>query len=325
MIVKDEAESLARCVSSVRDYVDEIVIVDTGSKDRTKDVARTFTDKIYDFPWNGSFADARNFSTSKARKDWVLVLDADELMMQADLESLVGMLGSTSYDAFFLIQRNYTNDSTKPGWTSLGDGDVQHFGCRGYIPNPVIRLFRNNRKIRFEGAIHEVVDESVRASQRKLLDIPIHHHWEDKDVFRKQMQYLAIAERELGKHPTGRLHAIAAAIHYNFKKDYKEALRHFQAAADKGYKKNTMLENAAECYLQLGEYSRAYALYRKLAQSGYKSMAVCSNLANLMVRRGEYEPALELLNSALAETSDPDVVEKLKGFINTTKQLIGKH
>ena len=65
MIVRQEEKALARCLEGIADAVEEIVIVDMGSTDRTKEIARQFTDKIYDFPWMDDFAAARNFAFSK--------------------------------------------------------------------------------------------------------------------------------------------------------------------------------------------------------------------------------------------------------------------
>ena len=78
MIVKDEEQHLENCLNSIKELADEIIIVDTGSKDKTKEIAGKFTNKVYDFKWNDDFSEARNFSLSKATKDWILVLDADE-------------------------------------------------------------------------------------------------------------------------------------------------------------------------------------------------------------------------------------------------------
>ena len=72
MIVKDEEFTLGRCLDTVKDLVDEIIIVDTGSVDKTKEIARTYTDKIYDFTWIDDFAAARNFSFEKASMDYLL-------------------------------------------------------------------------------------------------------------------------------------------------------------------------------------------------------------------------------------------------------------
>ena len=80
MIVKDEEAVLDKCLKSVHDLVDEIIIVDTGSTDKTKEIAKKYTDKIYDFKWVDDFAKARNYSFSKATKDYIFWLDADDYM-----------------------------------------------------------------------------------------------------------------------------------------------------------------------------------------------------------------------------------------------------
>lgn len=82
MIVRNEEEVLGRCLASVRDFVDEIVIVDTGSQDKTKEIASKFTSNIYDFCWEDDFAAARNFSFSQAREEYLLWLDADDVIEQ---------------------------------------------------------------------------------------------------------------------------------------------------------------------------------------------------------------------------------------------------
>ena len=79
MIVKTEELVLGRCLDSVKKLVDEIVIVDTGSTDNTKNIAKEYTDKIYDFIWNDDFSAARNYSFSKGTKDFILWLDADDI------------------------------------------------------------------------------------------------------------------------------------------------------------------------------------------------------------------------------------------------------
>ena len=86
MIVKNEENTLARCLDSVRDIVDEIIIVDTGSMDRTKEIASHYTDKVYDFEWIDDFAAARNYSFSKATMDFILWLDADDVFLKEDGE-----------------------------------------------------------------------------------------------------------------------------------------------------------------------------------------------------------------------------------------------
>jgi hypothetical protein len=84
MIVKDEEDVLAQCLTSVKGVADEIVIVDTGSADRTKEIAAKFTNKVYDFDWIDDFSAARNFSFSLATADYILWLDADDVLLPED-------------------------------------------------------------------------------------------------------------------------------------------------------------------------------------------------------------------------------------------------
>ncbi len=91
MIVKNEEDVLNRCLTSIRDAVEEIIIVDTGSQDKTKAIAREFTDKVYDFKWIDDFSAARNYSMSKATKDFIMWLDADDIISEAELVKLIGL------------------------------------------------------------------------------------------------------------------------------------------------------------------------------------------------------------------------------------------
>ena len=86
MIVKNEERVLARCLDSFRNVVDEIVIVDTGSTDATKEIAAKYTDRIYDFEWVDDFSAARNFAFSKATKDYIYSADADEMIDEENIE-----------------------------------------------------------------------------------------------------------------------------------------------------------------------------------------------------------------------------------------------
>ncbi len=88
MIVKNEEDILARCLESIQDIVDEIIIVDTGSNDKTKEIAESFNSKIYDFQWIDDFSAARNFSFSKATMEYILWLDADDVILETDRKKL---------------------------------------------------------------------------------------------------------------------------------------------------------------------------------------------------------------------------------------------
>lgn len=88
MIVKDEEDVIARCLDCVKDIMDEIIIVDTGSTDRTKEIVSKYTDQVYDFKWIDDFSAARNYAFSKATKDYIMWLDADDVMLEVDQKQL---------------------------------------------------------------------------------------------------------------------------------------------------------------------------------------------------------------------------------------------
>ena len=139
MIVKDEQEMLPGCLDAVKDVVDEMIVVDTGSTDDTVQIAERFGATVVRFPWNGSFADARNVSIDHATCDWVMYLDADEHLMPEDAPALRELIGRTWREAFYLVETNYT------GGDDSGAAVTHH----------ALRLWRRRPQYRFEGRIHE--------------------------------------------------------------------------------------------------------------------------------------------------------------------------
>ena len=109
LIVKNESKHLEKCLSCLKDNVDEIIVVDTGSSDSTKEIAAKFTSKIFDFAWKDDFSEARSFSISKASSDWIFVIDADEIISNNDIENIKEIISKNEYDAIAVKQLNYTN------------------------------------------------------------------------------------------------------------------------------------------------------------------------------------------------------------------------
>ena len=139
MIVKDEEEMLPGCLEPLRGVVDEMIVVDTGSSDRTVEIAESFGAKVVSFPWNGSFSDARNASIEAASGDWLIYLDADEHMEAQDARHLRALLGRTWREGFYLVETNYT------GGSDAGSA----------VTHMALRVWRNRPRYRFSGRIHE--------------------------------------------------------------------------------------------------------------------------------------------------------------------------
>lgn len=108
MIVKNEEKVLARCLDSLKGLYEELIIVDTGSTDSTKEIAAGYTDKIYDFTWTGSFADARNLSFSKATMEYIYTADADEILNEENRQKFL-KLKQCLLPEIDIVQMIYTN------------------------------------------------------------------------------------------------------------------------------------------------------------------------------------------------------------------------
>jgi glycosyltransferase involved in cell wall biosynthesis len=145
MIVKDEEAMLGRTLEAARGAVDEIIVVDTGSTDRTVEIAQEHGARVLHHEWDGDFAAARNVSFDAATGDWVMYLDADEVLVVEDAQRLRELTGRTWREAFYLVEINHTGE--------LGDGTA--------VTHDALRVFRNRPEYRFEGRIHEQIAQHL--------------------------------------------------------------------------------------------------------------------------------------------------------------------
>jgi glycosyltransferase involved in cell wall biosynthesis len=133
LIVRDEAEVLARCLGGVAPVCDEIIVVDTGSRDNTKQIAARFTDKIFDYPWHGDFAAARNFAFSQASGDALMYLDADDVLLPQEAAKLSAY--KTLPDGIDAVFAEY--DIPENGCVSICPRIVRRRPSNEYWVNPI--------------------------------------------------------------------------------------------------------------------------------------------------------------------------------------------
>ena len=138
MIVKNEEAKLEHCLSGIASFVDEIIIIDTGSTDKTKEIAFRFTDKVYDYTWANDFAAARNYSISKAGNEFILILDSDETVENINMDNIKLLLGQHPKEIGRLLR---INEFTRQGVSHKHNERVN-------------RLFSKNY-YHYEGIIHE--------------------------------------------------------------------------------------------------------------------------------------------------------------------------
>lgn len=164
MIVKNEERLLARCLECLKDIADEIIIVDTGSTDATKQIAAAYTDKIFDYEWADDFAAARNFSFSKATMEYIYVADADEIIDEENKQRFL-KLKQVLLPEIEIVQMKYCNQLEK--------GSVYNFDqeYRG-------KLYKRLRTFTWVDAVHETVnlDPVVFDSDIEIIHKPLESH-----------------------------------------------------------------------------------------------------------------------------------------------------
>ncbi len=208
MIVKNEAGCLADCLEAVRGVADAILVADTGSTDETVSVARRFGARVIDVPWRDDFAEARNACLAEARGDWLLHLDADEVVDPAGaarIRELVDLDGDGA-DAIEVTLANYCDDPRAWRWRPVAPGDPHAQGHAGYIEARLLRLFRNRRGFEYREAVHENITESVaeRGGVVRAEPIVIHHYGYSKTTEgdrAKSDVYRAMALRKVDERP----------------------------------------------------------------------------------------------------------------------------
>ena len=211
MIVRNEEKNLRRCLLSVAEIVDEIVIVDTGSSDKTIEIALEFGAKIFPCEWKGDFAAARNKGIDEASGEWVLVLDADEEVAPQSLPEIRRLLQDHSAAGFFLEFINYYGI----------------FQPDAYFKDSCCRMFRRDERVRFQGRIHEEVASSISALGRAIKHSEVkvlHYGYLDTAPAAKSQRNIDIIEKELKDNPQNIRMQYALAVEKLQLEEYEESL-----------------------------------------------------------------------------------------------------
>jgi len=185
LIVRDESEFIEDCLRSLVGNVDEIVIVDTGSRDDTVEIARRFPVELHHFLWCDDFSAARNRAIEQASGDWILYIDADERLEISDRDAFSRLLSDRGKVAWQLRLH------PRIGWTAYAE----------------LRLFRNDPRIRFHGVIHERIQPGVESVARDdgleigACDIMLHHVGYEADQRPKNARNIPLLRDYLSREP----------------------------------------------------------------------------------------------------------------------------
>ncbi|MGE6378352.1 tetratricopeptide repeat-containing glycosyltransferase family 2 protein [Peribacillus muralis] len=248
MIVRNEEESLERCLTSVKGIADEIIIVDTGSTDRTKEIATQFTDRVFDFAWIDDFAAARNYAFSKATKNYILWLDADDIIKEKDRLLFIQLKKKLSLDVDSVTMHYYLAFDEVGNVTSKLKRN---------------RLVRRECNFQWIGAVHEflAVYGNIKSSEIGIT------HSKNKAYTDRNLQIYIKQEQE-GKTFTSRdLYYFANELHDHT--HYRKAIKYFEQFL--GGKQGWIEDNIQAC-LKMGD------CYAKLNNKDKQIESICLTL-----------------------------------------------
>ncbi len=275
MIVKNEEETIARCLDSVKDAVDEIVVVDTGSTDRTKEIASGYTSSVYDFEWIHDFSAARNFSFSKATKDYILWLDADDVVLDEDLQKLKALkikLDPT-VDIVMMKYNLGTDKSGQPSTTYYRE-----------------RLIKRANNYKWQNPVHEYINLTGKILR---VDIAITH----KKTKQRTSRNLEIFEHmvQAGKELSHR-NCFYYARELNVNGKYDEAAMYFEKFLDQ---EGGLISNYIDAcidlsniYTRKGDRRKAIRTLLRCFEHGVPRAEICCQIGSQYKELGKYEIAI---------------------------------
>ena len=313
MIVKNEEKYIAKCLASVKPIVDEMIVVDTGSTDRTKDIAEAFGAKTYDFQWDNDFAKARNYSISKAEGDWIFVLDADEVISSRDYDRFKKIVskGPKAAIAYRITTRNYNTLANMIGWTPNDGQYPDEEAVSGWLPSAKVRLFYGKDQVWFEGAVHEMVDPVLKRHQIKIKQclIPIHHYGRlNKDnVNRKDEVYFEIGKKKL-ENRADDINAIRElAVQATNMEKNDEALELWHKLLSLNPNPRAVSEthiNLGTIYSRMGNYQKALEAAKKAVENAPDLKEAQYNYAVAELHAGDLNKTIAVLEELLSKIPD---------------------
>ena len=252
MIAKNEEQNVHKCLAPLKKLGFELVVADTGSTDRTKSLISQYTDHLYSFEWKNDFSAARNFSISKASHDWILVVDFDEYLKEANIRNLISFVDFHKKEIGTITRHNPCNLLS---------------GQSSVMTEQVARFFNRNYNC-YSGIIHEQVlpvDES--APVYFPVDISFYHHGYEEEgcLTEKAHRNLDLLLLALKDNPDDPYLLFQTGKCYQILKDYPTACQYFDAGLSYDIDPalsyvQDMIESYGYCLLEQKEYGAALSL-----------------------------------------------------------------
>jgi Flp pilus assembly protein TadD len=333
MIVRDAEATLARCLESARGVADEVVIADTGSNDRTMEIARELGARVFSIPWENDFAAARNRALEEVHADWVLVLDADELLDPAAAPVIRALIAKPGADGYLVSIRNYVGSLSDRLWDQPAKPNDSPLEATrpypAYVEHENVRLFHCSPKIHFTGRVHETVGSTLVEGGGKLgrATFTIHHFGLAADAAtraRKNHLYRELGRRKIEETPgNAQAHFELGLVEFdNFHND-AEALKLFLRACELNPQLAVAWVFAGLVQLRLGNPAAAFERLRRAESLGYRTALVVESQGDACYNLGDFEAARKFYRRALERSEGSVALESKLGLAEVRAGRVG--
>lgn len=291
LIVKNEEKNIGRCLKCVKSFADEIVVIDTGSTDKTLSIAKDLGAKTYKIWWQNDFSKARNFSFSKAKSDYILWLDADDIITKENQEKIISLKNNLDKNVD-MVMFKYVNSPPEEKETSY------------FLRERIIKNFKN---FRWQGFVHEVIP---LAGNIKIENISIHHAKEKQEKY--STRNLDIYENAITKNKkfsNRDFYYYGRELFYH--KKFTKAisiLKKFTRLEKNNladlFEANMLIGN---CYAQKNNPNKALEFYLKNLNFALPSSKLLCKIGDVFLLQKNYKNAIYYYNLATLSTIDNEI------------------
>ncbi len=323
MIVKDAEADLARCLESARGLVDEIVIGDTGSTDASVEIAHRYGARVITIPWENDFSKTRNRVLEENRTDWILFMDADEVLDLSASQSIPALLARQEVAGYKVTIWNYVLTLTNRLWDSPAKPNPNRLEAArrypAYVEHQNIRLFRRHPEIYFEGRVHETTGHRILATGRQLgeADFVIHHFGLAVDAqtrLRKSTFYRELGREKVREKPNdAQAHFELGIEELDTFRDPAAALRCFERVIELTPKSHRAWAFAGIALVRLERYQEGLKRLKRAEQLGGRSVLVFETQGDAYYHAGDFHAARRCYQKARDYGGGAAIIESKLG------------